>query len=130
MKKYLLVLLVLYGLLLSGCSNIGPPRMSVIYDVEGRVITGLHQQNRIDTKLQDISPYMRKAVVAAEDQHFYEHHGLDFVGIGRAAYRNFKARRIVEGGSTITQQTAKNLYVGLERTWKRKAKELYYALLL
>jgi len=129
-KKYLLIVLAICGMLVSGCSSLSPPRMSIIYDGEGKVVTGLHQQNRIDVKLKDMSPYVAKAVIAAEDQHFYEHHGLDFAGIARAAYRNIRAGRIVEGGSTISQQAARNLYIGLERTWARKFKELYYTLLL
>ncbi|MGE5381745.1 MAG: transglycosylase domain-containing protein [Methylocystaceae bacterium] len=131
MKRFLLIIcMIMTGFFVSGCNSFTPPEMSVIYDTDGRAITGIHQENRLDIKLKDISPYMSKAVVAAEDQHFYKHHGIDIVGIGRAAYRNIQSRRIVEGGSTITQQAAKNLYVGQERTWTRKLRELYYAILL
>ena len=69
-----------------------------------------------------------QAVLATEDRRFYDHFGLDLIGIARAAYRNAKAGRIVQGGSTITQQAAKNLFLTPERSLKRKVQELLLAL--
>lgn len=70
------------------------------------------------------------AIVAAEDDKFFEHHGIDFFGIARAMLANIKAGRIIQGGSTITQQTAKNLFKRESRTFRAKFKELLYALRL
>ena len=66
---------------------------------------------------------MRKATIAVEDRRFYKHDGVDFEGIARAAVTDIKAGRIVEGGSTITQQLVRNLYISRERTVQRKLKE-------
>ena len=71
-----------------------------------------------------------QAIVAAEDSSFFHHYGLDFVGVGRALIANIKAGRVVQGGSTITQQTAKNLFKRRDRSLKAKLKELLYALRL
>ncbi|MDW7772581.1 MAG: transglycosylase domain-containing protein [Desulfobulbaceae bacterium] len=70
------------------------------------------------------------AIVAAEDDNFFKHHGFDFSGIARAMIANIKARRIIQGGSTISQQTAKNLFKRESRTFRAKFKELLYALRL
>ena len=70
------------------------------------------------------------AIVAAEDDQFFHHHGIDFFGIARAMLANIKAGKIIQGGSTITQQTAKNLFKRESRTYKAKLKELLYALRL
>lgn len=71
-----------------------------------------------------------EALVAAEDNRFFSHHGIDFAGIARAMIANFKAGRIVQGGSTLTQQTAKNLFKRESRSYQAKLKELLYALRL
>jgi len=70
------------------------------------------------------------ALVASEDNRFFQHHGFDLVSISRAALRNYKAGRVVEGGSTLTQQTAKNLFKRSGRSYEAKLKELLYALRL
>lgn len=70
------------------------------------------------------------AIVAAEDDKFFDHHGIDVFGIARAMLANLKAGRIIQGGSTITQQTAKNLFKRESRTYRAKLKELLYALRL
>ncbi|XOF32343.1 MAG: transglycosylase domain-containing protein [Candidatus Electrothrix sp. YB6] len=71
-----------------------------------------------------------KAIIAAEDDQFFHHYGIDFYGIARAAIANFKAGKIVQGGSTITQQTAKNLFKRAARNYEAKLKEMLYALRL
>jgi monofunctional glycosyltransferase len=73
--------------------------------------------------LSRISPYLRHAVVAAEDASFFSHEGFDWEGIRDAALRNLEAREMKRGGSTITQQLAKNLYLSSERSLIRKARE-------
>ncbi len=81
-------------------------------------------------ELNEIAPEVVDAVVATEDQRFYSHFGLDVIGTGRAVLRNLMAGGYVEGGSTITQQLAKNLYLSPERSLKRKIEELMLALWL
>jgi monofunctional biosynthetic peptidoglycan transglycosylase len=80
--------------------------------------------------LDRISPLLRDAVLVAEDDAFFQHGGLDWRAIRESAQRNVEAGRIVRGGSTITQQLAKNLYLGSERTIPRKAEEILLALRL
>lgn len=106
------------------------PESSVIYDINGQVVKGLSEQNQVNVELDEISPYFLNGVVAVEDKHFYKHHGIDISGMIRALFTDLKAGKIVAGGSTITQQTAKTLYLSNERTVSRKIKELYYAFLM
>ena len=73
---------------------------------------------------------MEQAFIATEDRNFYHHIGIDPRALARATWVNIKNRRVTEGGSTITQQTAKNLYLTHERTLVRKIKELFYTLAL
>ena len=73
---------------------------------------------------------MRKATVAIEDHRFYEHGGVDYEGIARAAWKDLSAGHVVQGGSTITQQLVRNLYISKERTLKRKLKEACLAIKL
>ncbi|MBX7198086.1 MAG: penicillin-binding protein 1A [Rhodospirillaceae bacterium] len=80
--------------------------------------------------LKKVPPFLPAAVVAVEDRRFYEHHGLDFRGLARAAFVDLKARRLVQGGSTITQQVAKNLFLTPDRTLTRKIREALLALKL
>lgn len=77
--------------------------------------------------LRDMPPALSRAVLATEDRRFYDHIGVDFIGIARAALRNLKAGRIQQGGSTITQQLAKNLFLTRERTLSRKIRETMLA---
>ncbi len=79
---------------------------------------------------RDIPKSFIDALVAAEDNRFFSHFGFDVVGIARAAIKNIQARRIVQGGSTLTQQTAKNLFKRENRSFRAKMKELIYALRL
>ncbi|HEU4825306.1 MAG TPA: PBP1A family penicillin-binding protein [Dongiaceae bacterium] len=81
-------------------------------------------------KLADLPPYLPEAVLATEDRRFYSHWGLDLRGIARALYVNFKAGDTVQGGSTITQQVAKNLFLTPERSLHRKGQEMLLALWL
>lgn len=83
-------------------------------------------RDRQPVPLEKVSTDMREALVSAEDRHFYEHHGIDFIGVARAFKRNREAGHIVEGGSTITQQLVKNLYLDKnERSYSRKIKEVF-----
>jgi monofunctional glycosyltransferase len=80
-------------------------------------------------RLDGISPRLAEAVVASEDQRFFVHHGFDFGAIGSALSANGKGKRKL-GASTITQQTAKNLFLWPDRSWTRKGLEVYFTLLL
>jgi penicillin-binding protein 1A len=80
--------------------------------------------------LAELPPELPKAVLAAEDRRFFRHHGVDWFGVLRAAIRNVRAGRVVQGGSTITQQLAKNVFLSPERSVRRKFKELLLSLWL
>jgi penicillin-binding protein 1A len=97
---------------------------SAVYANDGSRL-GYIQSDEIRTPipLSRIPQAMRDATIAIEDQRFYHHSGVDYEGIVRAAFENVKAGRTVEGGSTITQQLVRNLYVGRERTLERKIRE-------
>jgi len=99
------------------------PEASVIYDHRGRPAVHLYVQKRVEVPLATVPRHLQQAVLAIEDEHFYQHPGINPVAIVRAALRNLQAGRIVEGGSTITQQLAKNLSGRTERTLWRKVYE-------
>ncbi len=96
------------------------------YD-DGELMTTQFVENRTKVSLDEVSEQVIWATLAVEDSNFYEHHGFDFTGIARAAYQNVKEGRIAQGGSTITQQLAKNLYLSNDRTWHRKLDEAVIA---
>jgi penicillin-binding protein 1A len=80
--------------------------------------------------LEDIPDYLIKATLATEDRRFFEHFGVDFIGTARALLENARANEVVQGGSTLTQQLAKNLFLSSERSIERKIKEVFLAFLL
>ncbi len=88
------------------------------------------ERNRQPVPLKRISAWMPKATVAIEDRRFYQHGGIDVEGIARALWKNVSAGQVVEGGSTITQQLVRNLYIGREQTVERKLKEACLAIKL
>lgn len=94
------------------------------------MLHGSQHEERDVVRLGDLPQTLVEAVLAAEDARFYSHHGVDFRAVARAAVANLRNARIVQGGSTITQQTVKNLYLGQERTWWRKGRELVMAVIL
>ncbi len=100
-----------------------------IYDRNGQLLYEVYgEKNRIVVPSDKIAPTLKQATVAIEDARFYQHHGLDFRGIARALLRNYQQKDTTEGGSTITQQLAKNSYLSSERTLNRKIKEAILAL--
>lgn len=101
-----------------------------IYDDNDELITELHVERRIFVSLQQIPKQLQDAVIATEDARYYSHHGVDPTGIARAIYQNFRHHRIVEGGSTITQQLAKVLFLTPDKSLERKLKEAVLAVLL
>jgi penicillin-binding protein 1A len=104
---------------------------SFIYAADGSLLGSIPaEKNRQPRRLDQMAPSVVRATIAIEDRDFYEHMGVDLSGIGRALVRNLEAGRIVEGGSTITQQLVRNLYIGNERSLTRKAKEACLAVKL
>jgi len=101
-----------------------------VVDREGRQLARYGELRGEAVRVEDMPPYLVQAVIATEDRRFFEHFGLDLLGIGRAALANIRAGRIVQGGSTITQQAAKNLFLSSERSFKRKIQEAMLALAL
>ncbi len=110
-----------------------PKKEIYAVDLEPELITGLFEQvweERRLVKLPDVPRQTVQAVIAVEDHRFYEHLGLDLPSIARALVANLGAGRIVQGGSTLTQQLVKNFYLTPAKTFSRKAKEALMALLL
>ena len=100
------------------------PERSTIYARDGSVLATLYlDENRKVVRLDEIAPILRDAVIAIEDDGFFEHGALDVEGIVRAAFANLKAGEVTEGGSTITQQLVKTIFTSGERTFARKLEE-------
>ncbi|ASC69810.1 Penicillin-binding protein [Halomicronema hongdechloris C2206] len=111
--------------------NYLPSETSYIYDVDGTLLYSLHDEaNREVVDLNDISPELKRAVLAIEDSYFYTHNGINPSSVGRAFLANMQAGATVEGGSTITMQLIKNLFLTPERTLSRKVAEAVLALRL
>ena len=104
-----------------------PVSPSVIYDINGNQLDTIIVENRSPISINDIPKHVQDAFLAIEDRKFRTHHGFDFVRTGRAMFLTLTGRRR-EGGSTITQQLAKNAFLTPERTWIRKAKEAILAI--
>ena len=100
---------------------------SRVYADDDEFLTEFQAEKRIFVPFQQIPPALRNAIIAVEDARFYSHFGVDVRGILRAAYANFRHGRVVEGGSTITQQLAKVLFLTPDRSFSRKVKEALLA---
>ena len=121
-----------------------PPlaQRSVMVDSKGNRLATLHgPEDRVDIPLAQIPLVMRRAIISIEDRRFYEHHGVDYKGLLRAAFKNQETGEVTQGGSTLTQQYVKNVLLesattpaevkaATERTAKRKIQEARYALAL
>lgn len=106
-----------------------PSETTHIYDINGKPLASLHgEENREVVSLNKISPHLKRAVIAIEDSQFYHHRGINPIGVLRAAAANFNQGSTVEGGSTITMQLVKNLFLSPERTLSRKSAEAVLAL--
>lgn len=111
--------------------DIVPPASSQVYDINGELIANIHSvENRVPVTLNKIPKDLQQAFIAVEDARFYQHSGIDPRGILRALWANLTNKGVSEGGSTITQQLAKNAYLTQERTMKRKIQEAFLALQL
>ncbi len=100
---------------------------SLIYDRNQQLLGTIFIQNRDTRPLEKIAPVMQQAAIAAEDARFYRHRGVDYIRVAGAALRNYQAGRITQGGSTITQQLARNSFGLVERSYERKLVEIFLA---
>ena len=96
-----------------------------VYSRDGQTIAQIGEQRRIPVTFEQIPPVVRQAFIAAEDDRFYQHSGFDYQSILRSLVVNLIPGYRLEGASTITQQTAKNLFLTNERTWRRKGQEMF-----
>jgi len=99
-----------------------------VYSDDNQVIGSFALERRILVKAEDIPPVLRNAIVSVEDQNFDNHWGIDLFGVARAGLRNLMKGRAAEGGSTLTQQLAKNLFLTSEKTLRRKIQEAMLAI--
>lgn len=123
---------IIYFAVLASQANVeslkaGLNQATIIYDKDEEVATEIMTNRTSGVEVNEIPKHVRNAVVAIEDHRFYEHNGFDLKGISRAFFKNLFAGRITGGGSTITQQLAKNALLSPEKTYKRKVEELFLA---
>src|SRR5206468_2046189 len=102
---------------------------SIIFDSKDKEVAALAADNQIRENVTptEVPEKLKQAFIATEDRRFEEHAGIDFLGIGRALVKDVVARSMVEGGSTITQQLAKNLFLNADKTFFRKGTEMSIA---
>ncbi len=112
----------------SALETFQPIQGTKIYDDNDELLTEFHVERRIFMPLGQIPKSLRNAILATEDRRFYSHWGIDPVGIARAVFQNYRRGRIVEGGSTITQQLTKVLFLTPDKSLERKLKEAILAL--
>lgn len=127
------LLTIVYFAFLASQANVeslqaGLRQATIVYDRNGEVATSITTNRTSGVEGDQIPKHIMNAVVAIEDERFYEHNGFDIKGIARAFFSNLFAGEITGGGSTITQQLAKNALLSPEQTYKRKAEELFLAI--
>jgi len=105
-----------------------PSITSRVYSDSNRLLAEFFVENRTPVILADVPDLLVKALIATEDMRFYSHRGIDYRGMARAFYRNIRSGKILEGGSTLTQQLAKVLFLTPERSYLRKLREMALAL--
>lgn len=116
---------------LQGAPPLSVPQSTLFYADDGSLIGETHKgQIRYWVPLKEISPALVQATISVEDRNFYAHHGFDMKRIGAAALADLKAMAKVQGASTISQQYARNLFLGHEKTWNRKFREALYTMRL
>ncbi len=109
--------------------DVNKDQTTIIYDVHDKPIANIHgDEDRVSVSLHNISPWLQRAVIAVEDNRFYEHNGIDLTGTVRAAFNNFIGADTIQGGSTLTQQLVKNSFLSSERSIKRKFVEAIISL--
>lgn len=112
---------------ISSLNDYAPPITTQILSKDGTVLANLSKEKREIVELDDVPPLVIDAFLSAEDSQFYEHQGVDYLGVARAMVANIKAGKVVQGGSTITQQVAKSLLLSHERSFTRKIKDFLLA---
>lgn len=127
-----LLLTILFFAFLASTANVeslkeGLKQSTIIYDKDEEVATKLATNRSEGLSIEEIPDYVKNAVVAIEDERFFQHNGFDVKGIARAFFKNLFSGRITGGGSTITQQLTKNALLSPEQTYKRKIEELFLA---
>src|SRR5437667_10843629 len=100
-----------------------PSLITEVYSDDGQIIGSFALERRIMVTWDQIPQVVRDAITSVEDQNFFSHWGIDFYGIARAGLKDVMAGRVVEGGSTLTQQLSKNLFLTRERTFRRQIQE-------
>lgn len=139
--KPIIVIIIICLFTTSGCTFLGLPHTdnlenlnlvsaTQVFDINGQLISKLFEENRIVVSINSISPYVQQAIIANEDTRFYNHLGVDPIGILRAVIVNIRTGSLAEGGSTLTQQLAKNMFLTQERTFTRKIKEAVLAIII
>jgi membrane peptidoglycan carboxypeptidase len=103
-------------------------RLPSVDDLGGRVQATLAAHDAPYTPLAEVPPALQQALILTEDEHFYQDAGIDPIGLGRAALDDLRAGRMIEGGSTLTEQLAKNVYVGQDSTIGHKLESMTLAL--
>ncbi len=111
--------------------NYLPSQTTYIYDIKGKMLAAIHgEANREVVPLDQISPNLKRAVLASEDSYFYTHPGINLSSVGRALLANWRRDSVVEGGSTITMQLVKNVFLSPKRQFSRKIAEAVLAIRL
>ena len=105
-----------------------PSLITEVYSDDGQVIGSFALERRVIVTWDEIPQVVKDAITSVEDQNFFTHWGIDFYGIARAGLKDVMAGRVVEGGSTLTQQLSKNLFLTPERTFRRKIQEAMLAI--
>jgi penicillin-binding protein 1A len=100
---------------------------TAVYDRDDQIAFTIYKEQRIEVPLSRVSPSLIHAVIAIEDQRFYDHHGFDLIRIAAAAIGNLRSGRAAQGGSTITQQLARQSFLSADKTYRRKIQELILA---
>jgi len=113
---------------LEGLTDYQPKIPLRVYSVEGALLGEFGEERRALVKIEQVPDLMKKAILAAEDDRFYQHGGVDYMGVLRAAYSNFTSRGAKQGASTITMQVARNFFLSKEKTLSRKFNEVLLAL--
>jgi penicillin-binding protein 1B len=122
----------LQGTVITKIENLATGEEMVSLELEPELITGLYDrvwEERRVVALAEVPPLIVKAILAVEDERFYDHHGIDPVSVMRAVWVNVRSGGVVQGGSTLTQQLMKNFFLSDERTFSRKVKEAIMALI-
>ncbi len=127
---YLIIILAGEKLLQENVRNLTMDQATIIYDNDDKELTSVYRQNRELVKYNDLPKDLIKAFIAVEDKRFFDHTGFDVRAVTRALYRDIMQGSAKEGGSTITQQLAKNMFLNADKTLFRKVRELSLALAL